>query len=135
MVRGPSKEGTGLPGNGGPGLPGVPGVPGGTGSEPLSEFDYYRYMAQIKIERNFTVPRYLRTEGITCLIRFTVLRDGRITNIRVIQGTSDQILDGLALRALETTAQLGPLPDTLRADQVELSVLFDYSLPEGTATP
>jgi len=119
------------------GVPGLPGVPGGTGPPtPLSQFDYYRYMAQLKIERNFTVPRHLRSaEGVTCLIRFTVMRDGRIANIRILQGTNDPILDGLAQRALETTAQLGPLPDTIEANQVELSVIFEYFLPEGTGTP
>ena len=126
MVIGGTKQGTAGT---------VPGLPGGTGSPgtPLSNFEYYRYMTQVKIEQNFTVPRYLRAAGITCLMKFTVLRDGRITNIRMVQGTNDAILDGFAQRALETTEQLGPLPDTIKEDSIELTVLFDYSLPEETA--
>jgi TonB family protein len=55
------------------------------------------------------------------------MRDGRIVNIRVLRSTNDPILDGLAVRALEATASLPPLPDTFKEDQVELIVLFDYS--------
>jgi TonB family protein len=125
MVSG-TKQGTGS---------NVPGVPDGTGppGTPLSDFDYYRYMAQMKIEQNFTVPRHLRAAGITCLMKFWILRDGRITNIRMIQSTNDSILDGFAQRALETTEQLGPFPDTLKEDSIELTVIFDYSMPEEGA--
>jgi len=124
MVVSGTKQGNGS-------IPGIPGVPGGTGpAAPLSNFDYYRYMAQVRIEQNFTIPRHLRAAGVTCLMKFTVLRDGLITNIRLLQGTSDPILDGFAQRALETTERLSPFPDTLKEEQVELTVLFDYSLPE-----
>jgi TonB family protein len=124
LVIGPDKTATA-----GPGIPGLPPIPGGNTGDgsPLSGYDYYRAWALYKIQPNFNIPRYLKAEGITCLVHFTVLRDGRIVNIRVLRSTNDPILDGLAVRALEATASLPPLPDTFKEDQVELNVLFDYS--------
>lgn len=94
---------------------------------PLLDYAYYRLMAQMKISSNFTAPRHLRAKGISCLMRFTILRDGRIVNIQMIKSTGDAILDGYALRALEITATLPPLPDILKVDHVQQSVLFDYT--------
>lgn len=93
----------------------------------LSDYEYYLAAARRKIQSNFTVPRHLRAKGISCEMRFTVLRDGRIVNIQMVRSTGDPLLDGYARRALELTARLAPFPDEVRADHVVLTILFDYS--------
>jgi len=98
-------------------------------SSPLSDYEYYKLAALYKIESNFKLPRHLRVKGLTCLMRITILRDGRIANIQLVKSTGDPILDGYARRALEMTARLAPLPDTLRADHVVLPILFSYEPP------
>ncbi|MCX8038240.1 MAG: TonB family protein [Candidatus Sumerlaeia bacterium] len=110
---------------------GVPGIPGGTGPPAiLSDYEYYTLSAQMQVDRNFTVPRHLRSPGVSCLIRFTILRDGKIVNIRVLESTGDSVLDGIARRALETTGQLAPFPDTLKEEQVELDFRFLFDPQE-----
>ena len=93
----------------------------------LADYEYYYLAVQQKIASNFTIPRHLRAKGITCRMRITILRDGRIVNIQMVKSTGDGILDGYARRALEVTAKLPPLPDTLRVDHIQQDVLFDYT--------
>jgi len=122
---------------GGGGKPDASGLPGFGGTGPptaLSGYDYYRLAVLMRIKANFNPPRYLCSPGVTSLIRFTIMRDGRIVNPQVVRSAGDQVLDGIALRALEATAQLPPLPDTIKEEQIEELAQFDFTPPE-TATP
>ncbi|MBM3334757.1 TonB family protein [Candidatus Sumerlaeota bacterium] len=124
--------------SGSPGV-GLPGLPVGSGGgAPLSDYDYYRLMAMLKIQSNFTIPRHLNAPGVTCLVVVNVMADGRIANMQVRQSSGDPILDSLAVRALEATERLLPLPDTLKVDYVPLTIQFDFSSAEespGAVSP
>jgi TonB family protein len=92
----------------------------------FTDFDYYYDMARRKIKPNFTVPKHLRNSGISCVIGITLMADGRMENIHVVQSAGDPMLDGYALRALQVTHSLPPLPDTIKVDQVDLMIQFKF---------
>jgi len=93
---------------------------------PLSDYEYWLLNSQAKIEQNFSIPRHLQNPNLTCTVHFTVLQDGTIQNVLVTSGTGDEFLDGYAVRAMQMTRQLPPLPDTLKLDSIELDVTFVY---------
>ena len=90
--------------------------------------DFYFQSALAKIESNFHIPRHLKNLPATTKVEFTVLRDGTITNIRIIKSSGNVQLDNFAVRSLEVTRTLGPLPDTVKRNYVKLSVTFDFSI-------
>jgi len=90
--------------------------------------DFYFQSALAKIESNFHIPRHLKNLPATTKVEFTVLRDGTITNIRIIKSSGNVQLDEFAVRSLQVTRTLGPLPDTVKRNYVKLSVTFDFSI-------
>ncbi len=90
--------------------------------------DFYFQSALAKIEGNFHIPRHLKNLPATTRVEFTVLRDGTITNIRITKPSGNAQLDEFAVRSLQVTSSLGPLPDTVKRNYVNLSVTFDFSI-------
>jgi TonB family protein len=85
---------------------------------------YYQIIQQ-KVESNFRHP--LSRSGITCRVRFTILRDGTITNIRVVQSTGNATIDQYALDAIRRTGKLPPLWDGFRKNALEdVTIMFHY---------
>lgn len=92
--------------------------------------DFYFQSALAKIEGNFHIPRHLKNLPAVARVEFTVLRDGTITNIRIIKSSGNEQLDDFAMRTLQVTRSLGPLPDTVKRNYVNLSVTFDFSIAQ-----
>jgi TonB family protein len=92
--------------------------------------DFYFQSALAKIESNFRVPRNLKNLPMITKVEFTVLRDGTISNIRILKSSGNAQLDEIAARTLELTGTLGPLPDTIQRNYVNLSVTFDFSIAQ-----
>ncbi|HTI37835.1 MAG TPA: TonB family protein [Vicinamibacterales bacterium] len=90
--------------------------------------------------QNFCCPEYLLT--MTRLIqtnwranqgqdgsnqlRFTIHRDGRITDVSVEQSSVSQFLDLASQRAVVTTGQLPPLPAQFTGDHLTVHLVFQY---------
>jgi len=105
-----------------PGLefgPDGPGVPGGT--DPSG--DWYLAGVQRKIwviwnqqiRANFSQP-----VGVT----FTILADGSVEDIRVIQSSGATLLDLAAQRAVHTAAPFAPLPKHYGTNRFTIQALF-----------
>jgi TonB family protein len=90
--------------------------------------DFYFQSALAKIESNFHIPKHLKNLPATTRVEFSVLSDGTITNIRIIKSSGNAQLDNFAVRTLQVTRTLGPLPDTVKRNYVKLSVTFDFSI-------
>jgi TonB family protein len=95
--------------------------------ESLDLPDYYILSARQKIESYFSVPRSKEKRQVECRVIFTIMKDGRIENIRVVKSTGDAMLDQAAVRALTLTKQLGPLPDSISRTSIDTIITFDYS--------
>jgi TonB family protein len=61
------------------------------------------------------------------LVRFTIERDGRLTNSSVEQSSGNPALDLAALSAVVTTKQIPPLPAAFPNPSLGVHVTFEYS--------
>jgi len=86
---------------------------------------YYADTARMRIQQNFIAMRHQRADR-QCDVAFVVLRNGEITNVRIVRSTGDESLDRLALAAMERTRKLAALPSFMRVDSVQLIVTFDF---------
>lgn len=62
----------------------------------------------------------------TSLIRFTIQRDGRITDPTIFQPSGIATLDNAALRAVLSTRTLPPLPDAFTNPTLTMRLSFEY---------
>jgi periplasmic protein TonB len=63
--------------------------------------------------------------GVTTM-RFTIERDGTLTDIRVVRSSGNQMLDFLAQRALLAMRKLPPLPDAYPHSSLVVNLDFEY---------
>jgi protein TonB len=94
----------------------------------------------LEITGDFCCPEYLATmitriraawnqnQGAhgTSLIRFTIQRDGRITDATIFQPSGTTTLDTAALRAVLATRTLPPLPDAFPNPALTMRLSFLY---------
>jgi TonB family protein len=94
----------------------------------------------LEITGDFCCPEYLATmitriraawnqnQGArgTSLIRFTIQRDGRITDATIFQPSGTTTLDTAALRAVLATRTLPPLPDAFPNPTLTMRLSFLY---------
>jgi protein TonB len=96
--------------------------------------------SSLEITGDFCCPEYLATmiarirsawnqdqgaRGIS-LIRFTIKRDGSITDATIFQPSGIVTLDNAALRAVRATRMLPPLPDAYPNPTLTLRLSFEY---------
>jgi periplasmic protein TonB len=60
------------------------------------------------------------------VIRFTIRRDGMLTNVEVDKTSGNQLLDFESRRAVLQTRQLSPLPDRFDRPALTVYITFDY---------
>jgi TonB family protein len=126
-TRGPRERlGSAVAETGGQGLGiGLSTGGGGTGGEiNIGDFccpEYLQTMLQL-IQRNWNEKQQV---GGTTTMRFTVVRDGRITEVEVARSSGFVALDLAAQRALMLT-QLPPLPAAYTNPQLTININFEY---------
>jgi TonB family protein len=122
----------------GGGAPGA-GGPLQAGAQILSDigdWDPSAYMRRLHddIQRNWNplipeeVQAPLMKKGITG-IRFVILRDGQIGDIKLESPSGDVALDKAAWYAITSEGQFPPLPKEFHGPQLELRVGFFYNTP------
>jgi periplasmic protein TonB len=98
---------------------------GGTGGETnLADFCCPEYLAFMTsaIDRNW---QKTQPERGTTKIRFTIQRNGAITDLQIVQPSGSSMLDRAAQRALVDT-RLPPLPPAYPADKLTVNLTFPY---------
>ena len=63
----------------------------------------------------------------TVVVRFTIFRDGAISDAEVETSSGQSLLDRAALRAVVLAEPLPRLPESFPRDQVGVHLLFTYS--------
>ncbi|MFB0518280.1 MAG: energy transducer TonB [Acidobacteriota bacterium] len=96
------------------------------------EFDFgpYAYIIQKIVKRNWFVPyqaRVLGLRGVTVL-SFQIEKDGRITNLSLLQSSDIRPFDAAALNALQLSNPFPPLPHAYRKDRVGVKFAFFYNV-------
>jgi TonB family protein len=101
-------------------------VGGGTGAQlNVGDFccpDYIGTMLQ-RVHQHWSSNR---GGGAWPTMRFTIQRDGAITQIQLVRSSGNQMLDFLAERALLAVRQLPPLPDAYPNPSLTVDLEFQY---------
>jgi protein TonB len=61
------------------------------------------------------------------MVKYTIQRDGRITEVLLERSSGYQTLDYFALRSLQATRQLPPLPAAFTEPSLTVHLTFEYS--------
>ena len=115
---------------------GLGGTPGGTRFDQDFEYAFYQRQMIARIQANWQqIP--VRGQA-TVVIRFTIFRDGNISDAEVETSSGQSLLDRAALRAVVLAEPLPRLPDSYPRDRVGVHLLFTYSQeangsPDGSA--
>jgi TonB family protein len=100
---------------------------GGTGSVlHTANFCCPEYVALMldAIKRNWDQNQ--QATGVT-VMKYTIQRDGRITDVQLERSSGYPALDYMAQRSLQLTRQLQPLPGAFTEPSLTVSLTFEYS--------
>ena len=95
------------------------------------KFKYYSYFYKFQrlLYQVWEYPRqsiYNGEEGVV-RIKFSILRDGKITNIRIVESSGYPDLDRAAVRALNTMKGI-PLPESYKLNILHVDGYFAYHI-------
>lgn len=93
------------------------------------DYDYYLALIQSKIERNFRPPPGVRGE-IMATVGFSILRDGTVSSISMVQSSKNLLIDQAAERAVRAAGKFPPLP--AQYEQGELGIHFEFVVNPST---
>lgn len=65
-----------------------------------------------------------QAEKLTVVVRFRIMRDGKVKIIGVEKRSGNEILDSSALQAIQDAQPLPPLPEDYKADSLEVCMIF-----------
>ena len=103
------------------------GVGGAGGSGFDQDFEYSYYVQQM-FGRIFQHWQRVPVRGKTyTVIRFTIMRDGRLQDIQIERSSGVPQLDRAASRAVYLSDPLPPLPQSYPRDRVGVHLRFEYS--------
>lgn len=90
---------------------------------------YYLTIIQNKIGENWRPPldAYLSRETRRAVIMFTILRTGQVVNVEVEGSSGTRLLDESALRAVEFSSPLPPLPGEFAGDRLRVHFNFEFA--------
>ncbi|MDK2972158.1 MAG: periplasmic protein TonB [Candidatus Sumerlaeota bacterium] len=87
--------------------------------------EYYSEGALRAVGRNFIVPESDKRDVIA-IVEITILRDGSLTDFRVVKSAGSSRLDKMALDALRATKRFSPLPDSITGSSIRRRITFSY---------
>ncbi len=92
---------------------------------------YSNYIKNIdkKFEEVGRFPHYAAKKNVTgeTRISFTILKDGTLSDLRIIQSSDHASLDEESLRIVQDSAPFQPIPDLLKKVALTLTWTFHYS--------
>ena len=123
MRKGTSVAETGAKGQG---FGGLSSGGGGTGAQlEVTDFCCPEYLATMTAIIKSNWNNQQNANGAS-LLRFVIQRDGRITEIQVVQSSGVQVLDFYADRALKLS-KLPPLPASFLEPTLAVRLPFEYT--------
>jgi len=96
------------------------------------EFKYLSYLAKVKakIESVWKYPPTALQRGLrgNLYIRFTIGKDGRVTETVLLRSSGYRMLDEAALKAIRDADPFLPLPESWGEDRLTITGNFIYML-------
>ncbi|MDI6782332.1 MAG: energy transducer TonB [bacterium] len=90
----------------------------------------YQKKVRSKIEQAKRYPVFARRNEIEGVIKvqFTILSDGRVEGIKIINSSNNKILDTAACNTIKQAAPFPPVPKEIGNDQLEMQVDIVFNL-------
>ncbi len=106
---------------------------GGNQGKAIVEVDFSAYMAalQRRIKQNWFPPKCPESKKIT--VRFNILRNGTLRNLKLVNSSGSAINDTAALKAVNNAAPFAPLPEGA-PEEVDIEFKFDYNVFSNSGT-
>ena len=101
------------------------GGPGSGSTLDVADFCCPEYVATM-VERVRSVWVWRQGATGVAAVKFTIQRDGRVTNYEVSRSSGSPVLDLAALRAVAQTRQLPPLPAQFPNPTLGVNLFFEY---------
>lgn len=92
-------------------------------------FAYYLEIIKERVSFNWSPPPVSGGRNVVCTVYFKIMRDGRISSVRVEQASGFDLFDKSALRAVNLSGPLPPLPAGF--DGRWLGVHFEFQQTSG----
>jgi TonB family protein len=106
-------------------IQGTNGVGVGKTNNPFGDqFGWYAQLIQDRISRKWNRADLSRSRN-RAIVRFTLMSDGSVQNVQLVQSSGSSPLDTSAQRALLDAAPLPPLPKALNRNSVVLDLEFE----------
>ena len=108
---------------------GMPGLSGDVTVDAADfEFTYYLLQVRSMVGRNWGAPAGLVTKGepVRCTVYFKIDRLGRVTDVRLEDASGVAFFDQSALRAINVTSPLPPLPAGYGGSTLGVHFGFQY---------
>ena len=95
---------------------------GETGSQAAAINNYYQSTILSAIQSAWQTPQATQiNKKSTCIVRFTLTKDGRVTSARIVQSSGVKAMDDSALSAVRS-ARFGPFPPDITKPTLEVEV-------------
>ncbi len=98
-------------------------------------FTYFEYFSGIKrgLENMWAYPYEAMNSGAggSTILRFTLLRDGTLDEVRVISTAGVAVLDNAAMVAVRNAAPFAPFPAGLDKEKIHIVATFTYQSSFG----
>jgi TonB family protein len=95
---------------------------------------YYSYLTKLKgdIKKNWLYPKqaYVRKEEGTTVVKFSIVEDGSLIDIRIIASSGFKSLDTEALNVVKLCAPYTPLPKNFNLSKLNIVANFQYGLAD-----
>jgi protein TonB len=101
---------------------------GSQGGDFGSQFSWYVQAVQRRISSNWLQSTVDPSVGYAprVIVTFTILRDGRVTNIQIQRSSNIYSVDSSASRAVQNSSPLQPLPGGYTGSYVNVEFWFDF---------
>jgi TonB family protein len=97
------------------------GVPAATFDAPDFTYGYYVDQMLAQISRNWARPPV--GSGVECQLHYRIERGGRITELRIVRSSGINSFDLAALRAVQASSPLPPLPSAFRQSSLGVNLI------------
>jgi periplasmic protein TonB len=93
-----------------------------------SRFSWYVEAVQRRVSSNWLQSAIDPSVGYAprVVLTFTILRNGTVTNVQITQSSNVPSVDTSAVRAVEASSPLQPLPPAYSGSNVNVEFYFDY---------
>lgn len=97
-----------------------------------SSLFYYQQLIKQKIEENKRYPLLARNKGIEgdVWVKFEILKNGKVKNIKVVKSSHHQILDKAAIESIKKANPFPPFPEGLKERSLIINICLRFELKE-----